>query len=148
MTRSNLIYDVENNLKPSGCTEYYNTLMHFDWMSLSMSLNSDAHGHIHELMGGSFGFSNVLNIPSKETNPEGNNAGYIFSHLTEADSKVLWRSDLLVCPLFDGNSNCTIENSKIDLDRNCNCYCVPEMYDDSKFISLMETSGILIQLKK
>jgi hypothetical protein len=48
------VYGYQNNLKPSGCHEYSHSARQTDWMALAAKLNSVAHGHIHELMGGSW----------------------------------------------------------------------------------------------
>ena len=54
MTRSMELYGFDNNLKPSGCVEYANAVSQDNWMALSRQLNAAAHGHIHELLGGSW----------------------------------------------------------------------------------------------
>lgn len=79
MTRSNTIYGLINNLKPSGrsylsincswdresmcwigCSEYHRSMAFFQWKGLAGQLNTNAHGHLHELMGGSWNRREVM----------------------------------------------------------------------------------------
>eukprot|EP01035_Chromulina_nebulosa_P017296 gene17296-22833_t len=96
MTRSNNIYGVTNNLKPSGCAEYHRAMSFRDWKNLAKQLNSNAHGHIHELMGGSW--NPILTVKKPVTNPITGKDAYEFLHATESYSKILWRYSYLVCP--------------------------------------------------
>jgi hypothetical protein len=66
MTRSDLIYNMENNLKPSGCTEYHHALTFLDWKNLAKQLNSNLHGHIHELVGGSWNSDETIRRPATD----------------------------------------------------------------------------------
>lgn len=97
LTRSSKIYSLANNLKPSGCNEYYRASVNREWKSLSISLNSYAHGHIHELMGGSWGARSQQLTFKNMSNVDGVESVYEFAHLTEALLKVLWRAGYLKC---------------------------------------------------
>jgi len=80
LTRSSLIYNLENNLKPSGCMEYHHALGFWDWKNLAKQLNSNAHGHIHELVGGSWNSAKYMREPSTDS---GMSEAYEFAHATE-----------------------------------------------------------------
>ncbi len=114
MTRSDQIYGLVNNLKPSGCAEYSKALSYRDWTSIAKILNANAHGHIHELMGGSWGAAAGIDLPS--SGKSGYSAAYEFAHSTEAFSKILWRYNFLECP--DGNGTRGYDPSQ---DRSCSC---------------------------
>ena len=93
MTRHDAIYGYANNLKPSGCAEYDGALQKPTWMSLSRVLNAAAHGHIHELIGGSW------NHALAETNANAAfPAALTFAHSVQALSKELWRTGFVRCP--------------------------------------------------
>jgi hypothetical protein len=109
MTRGNIIYGIENNLKPSGCAEYHKSMSFKDWKNLAKQLNSNAHGHIHELMGGSW---NPHLMPKDPRNLKASTEAYQFLHATEANSKILWRYDYLICP-----EDCGM----MELDCQCKC---------------------------
>lgn len=81
-----------------------------DWRNLAKQLNANAHGHIHELMGGSWNPSITTVQPDDIS---GGKAAYEFLHTTEAYSKILWRYGYLECPeapnLCDGSSDCSCQ---------------------------------------
>ena len=135
MTRSSEIYGYENNLKPSGCSEYENAMAQDNWMSLSKQLNAAAHGHIHELLGGSWNH-NYGQRHGFETSP----AIYTFAHEILAMSKELWRNDFLSCP-----DTCTMD---VPWDE-CKCSCansakILAAFDaDLKPVDVLDQSGVL-----
>ena len=85
-------------------------------MALSRQLNAAAHGHIHELLGGSwnhnFGAKNNF-----ETSP----AIFTFAHEILQNSKELWRTEFVACPSYCGvdtpwdECKCSCDNSEKDL---------------------------------
>jgi len=108
MTRSGEIYGIENNMKPSGCTEYAKVLTTTSWMDLALQLNSAAHGHIHETVGGAW------NHKFGERVGEPNDIVYLFAHSMQALSKILWREKYVNCP-----SDCDLGQSWV----MCQCTC-------------------------
>jgi len=134
MTRSGLIYNMANNLKPSGCKEYHHALQFNDWKSLAQQLNSNAHGHIHELVGGSWNVNNSIREPGTEA---GLKDAYEFAHATEAYSKILWRFDYLICP-----TNCTSSTPEAD----CQCYCTEESRQNKTASQILFSTSIIKSL--
>ena len=67
-------------------------------MSVSVTLNANTHGHLHELMGGSWGSSKTITVPDATISNSGYANAYEFAHATEADSKILWRYGYMECP--------------------------------------------------
>ena len=95
LTRSDKVYGYTNNLKPSGCAEYSAAVNQNTWMALSRQLNAAAHGHIHELLGGSWnhGFGQKYNFEEFD-------AAFTVAHEIQALSKELWRNDFISCPNY------------------------------------------------
>ena len=137
LTRAASSYDLESDLKPSGCHDYAATLAKSDFISLAMALNTEAHGHIHELMGGTWGFQKALATPSKDAPQSYRNAAHQFSHFAEKYSKFLWRAGLMTCPdyLNDATVQATCRavevdatasrarNDAVDYPSTCRCQC-------------------------
>lgn len=134
LTRSNTIYNLANNLKPSGCKEYHHALSFTDWKSLATQLNSNAHGHIHELLGGSWNADLSLREPGTTA---GLQDAYEFAHATEAYSKILWRYDFLICP-----EGCASDTPEVD----CQCYCTQESYQNLTAAHILANTGIIKSL--
>ena len=134
MTRSSLIYNMNNNLKPSGCKEYHHALQFSDWKSLAQQLNSNAHGHIHELMGGSWTKDKLIREPGTTA---GLKEAYEFAHATEAYSKILWRYDFLTCP-----TECPSDAAEED----CQCYCSEENFKNMTSSHVLSSTGIIKSL--
>jgi hypothetical protein len=95
LTRSGFTYGYANNLKPSGCSEYAAVAKLKSWMALSAQLNFAAHGHIHELVGGSWNhyFEDKTDARGA-TSP----ALFTFLHQIETLAKMLWRAGYVTCP--------------------------------------------------
>lgn len=109
LTRSSELYGYTNNLKPSGCVEYANTLTVDNWMALSKQLNAAAHGHIHELLGGAWNHDVGQRIKSQQFP-----AVFTFAHEVLAESKELWRNSYMACPEF-----CSVNTPW----EECKCSC-------------------------
>ena len=93
LTRSGSVYGYHNNMKPSGCDTYAAAVKKTSWISLSKVLNAAAHGHIHELMGGSWHhYFQTANQGASSP------AVYTFAHQIQAMSKMLWRDGYVTCP--------------------------------------------------
>ena len=135
MTRSNQIYNMANNLKPSGCKEYHHALGFTDWKSLAQQLNSNAHGHIHELVGGSWNSNNSIREPTTDA---GLKEAYEFAHATEAYSKILWRYDFLICP-----SNCSTTTTA---EADCQCYCSEASLQNMTSAEILYNTSIIKSL--
>jgi hypothetical protein len=88
-----MVYGYANNMKPSGCAEYAAAAKKTTWMALSKRLNAAAHGHIHELVGGSWHHAFAASNHG-DTSP----AVYTFAHQIQALSKMLWREGYVTCP--------------------------------------------------
>ncbi|KAJ8606643.1 hypothetical protein CTAYLR_008385 [Chrysophaeum taylorii] len=127
MTRHNKIYGFENNMKPSGCKEYAFAMKKTTWMAMSRQLNSAAHGHIHETVGGSW---NHDVDDANEVDP----AVFTFAHEIQALSKELWRADYVVCPVF-----CTMDTPW----RDCQCQCTPRSRTDAPSYRVLDDAGVL-----
>ena len=117
MTRSGQIYGTFNNLKPSGCKEYHDALQYRTWTEMALSLNTNTHGHLHELMGGSWGLAHAVVVPDPSQSGYAN--AYEFAHVTEAYSKILWRYGYLTCP--DGREGTYEELVASGKKRVCTC---------------------------
>jgi len=137
MTRSSLIFNIFNNLKPSGCMEYHHALQFTDWKNLAKQLNSNAHGHIHELLGGSWNPETYLDLPTSDTGLE---EAYEFAHATEAYSKILWRFGYLLCPENDSLCKPNDESS------NCKCVCTEESLSNITSAHILAATGIIHSL--
>jgi hypothetical protein len=134
MTRSGLIYGLTNNLKPSGCAEYSKALTYRDWTTVAKVLNANAHGHIHELLGGSWGASREVYLPDSAAQ-SGYTAAYEFAHSTEAYSKILWRYNYLVCPEGNATSSYSTRESRV-------CYCDADKMRASSAAQILFTTGL------
>jgi hypothetical protein len=150
MTRSAYVYDLHNNLKPSGCAEYHRNLQQRTWIDQALDLNFASHGHIHELMGGSFHFRKPLPIINKTSNlvygDHAYTAIHYFQHSAQAWSKLLWRNGHLSCPQY-GSIECPrtpnrVYDVSMDTQTACACDCVAQMYaSDSDFIKVLDSIG-------
>jgi len=129
LTRASKVYGYENNIKPSGCSEYSRALKKTTWMSMSKQLNSAAHGHIHELMGGSWShyYAEKLN---GETSP----AVFSFAHEIQALSKILWRDGFVSCP-----ESCDMTTAAAD----CQCTCTAESLSGKTAAEVLSAAGVL-----
>merc|ERR1712096_54485 len=106
MTRHGSVYGYKNNFKPSGCSEYHNAFNMKNWMKMSKQLNAAAHGHLHELMGGSWNHD-YSDFENGEVHP----AVLTFAHAIQALSKDMWRVGYVACPtvcdMSTASSDCT-----------------------------------------
>jgi len=130
VTRSSEIYGYQNNLKPSGCAEYHRSLKKKDWMSMSKQLNSAAHGHIHELMGGSWNSHYAEELGLENPHP----AILTFSHEIQAMSKELWRNGYIVCP-----DHCSMDTPSSE----CKCECTEQSLKGKSAYEILDDSKIL-----
>lgn len=133
MTRSSTVYDYENNMKPSGCSEYYRALQKTSWMTLSKQLNSAAHGHLHELMGGSWNHY-YAEYELNAMHP----AVMTFAHEIQALSKNLWRTNYIVCP-----DSCDMSTASSD----CKCQCNATTIGLEKSYDILDKADILSQVE-
>jgi hypothetical protein len=132
MTRSGKVYGYDNNIKPSGCAEYSRALRKTTWMSMSKQLNSAAHGHIHELMGGSWG-NDFFTFSGGQEKP----AILDVAHSIQALSKELWRVGFVTCP-----ENCSMDTSAAD----CSCEKDMEAIEGKSFSQMLDEAGALSTL--
>lgn len=141
VTRTDTIAGYPNNLKPRGCGGFNKCLRYNSWSNLAACLNTDAHGHIHELIGGSYG--------GDWDHREGSNTSYyyvgseIFSepynlmHLALFMSKDLWRNKLMTCPDY-----CAMDTPGSD----CACTCDADILDSQTPYETLYQSGALARL--
>ena len=129
MTRHDHIYGFENNLKPSGCKEYYIAMKKDTWMSMSKQLNSAAHGHIHETVGGSWN-----HYYAERLNHKGSPAVLSFAHEIQALSKNLWRTGFVTCP-----DSCSMDTAWQD----CQCTCDADAIAGMKSYDVLDAAGVL-----
>lgn len=129
MTRHDHIYGYSNNMKPSGCKEYYIALKKSTWMSLSRQLNSAAHGHIHETVGGSWNHFYANRV--------GANVGpsvLTFAHEIQALAKELWRTGFIKCP-----TTCDMDTAW----QKCQCIFDPKEGEGMTSYEILDVSGVL-----
>ena len=93
LTRSGHVYGYPNNMNPSSCQTYAMAVKKTTWMSLSKVLNAAAHGHIHELVGGSW--NHYLKTANRGVSSP---AVYTFAHQIQPMSKMLYREGYVTCP--------------------------------------------------
>ena len=133
MTRSEKVYGLENNLKPSGCTQYYVATQKDNWMGLAQQLTSAAHGHIHETIGGAFNQNEIPRLLKEQETPV--TAGvYTFSHQVQPLAKIMWRSGVTVCP-----EECSMSTAATD----CECKLDAEKYADANPADVLDEAGVL-----
>jgi len=134
MTRHDHVYGYMNNMKPSGCKEYYIALRKSTWMSMSKQLNAAAHGHIHETIGGSWNHYYADRIKSTTVGP----AVLTFAHEIQALSKELWRAGYIACP-----DTCSMDTAWED----CQCEFDAGSYKGGKTsYEILDEVGILAQV--
>jgi hypothetical protein len=129
LTRSGKVYGYQNNIKPSGCAEYSKALKKTTWMSMSKQLNSAAHGHIHELMGGAWAHYYKEKLDG-DTSP----SVFTFAHEIQALSKILWRTKYVTCP-----DTCDMSTSAAD----CQCTCNAESLQGKAAKDVLSETGVL-----
>jgi|MDSY01.2.fsa_nt_gb hypothetical protein len=134
-TRSDLVYGYKNNISPSGCKEYHNAMNKDNWMAMSRQLNSAAHGHIHETMGGAWN-SNFKTHADARVGADGNTVASVmaFAHEIQALSKELWRADYISCPQL-----CSMDTPW----KACSCQCDAEKIGDLSAYEVLYNSGVL-----
>ena len=129
MTRHDHVYGYMNNMKPSGCQEYHTAMKKTTWMSMSRQLNSAAHGHIHETMGGSWNHY-FAERNSHNTAP----AILTFAHEIQALSKELWRAGFVQCP-----DTCSMDTPW----KECQCLCAADALEGLEPYDVLDQSGVL-----
>jgi len=129
LTRSGKVYGYQNNIKPSGCAEYSKALKKTTWMSMSKQLNSAAHGHVHELMGGAWAHYYKEKLGG-DTSP----AVFTFAHEIQALSKILWRTEYVSCP-----ASCDMTTAASD----CQCTCDASSLQGKAAKDVLADSGLL-----
>jgi len=130
LTRASTIYGLENNMKPSGCKEYALALKKTDWMAFSRQLNSAAHGHIHETVGGSWNHAPDFYDPDTKVTEN----VLLFAHEIQALSKELWRVDYVQCP-----QTCATDTPW----RECQCKCPAHDGSQKKSYDVLFEAGVL-----
>lgn len=128
MTRFRQVYGLENNIKPSGCREYSVAMKKTSWMSMSRQLNSAAHGHIHETVGGSW--NHDVDWNNGPVQP----AVLTFAHEIQALSKDLWRAGYVECPDF-----CSMDTPW----RDCQCQCTQASLAGKESYDILADGGVL-----
>jgi hypothetical protein len=126
LTRANTVYDVNNYYEPASCTDFASTLTYRDFLRFSTVLNDVAHGHLHEMIGGSWHRYNNNNLRYDESSPASYAAAVSFAHNAQKYSKILWRQRLLSC-------------SRSALQ----CTCDASLYNTSLLPYLLFDTGIL-----
>ncbi len=112
MIRSAVVYDIENTLKPSGCVEYKVVLDQRTWATFAKEMLVGGHGHLHELLGGSFGMKMALKNDETLTDEDPAYWGrYAFAHRSEGATKTLWRKGYMTCPTY-GSPECPVTASE------------------------------------
>jgi hypothetical protein len=132
-TRSMEVYGLENNLKPSGCVQYYVATQKDNWMNLAQQLTAAAHGHIHETVGGTWQH-NLIPERIAEGNTPLTAAVYGFMHTVQALSKISWRKGVTTCP-----AECSMDTAAAD----CECKMDEEKYGDTHPATVLEEAGVL-----
>jgi hypothetical protein len=112
-------------------------MIFFDWNNLAKQLNSNAHGHIHELIGGSWNPRDSLANPIGES---WHKDAYQFAHATEAYSKILWRYNYLLCP--ERPNNCKSGEQSAE----CECVCTEDSLQGLSAAHIFSATGIIKSL--
>jgi hypothetical protein len=138
MTRHDHVYGFFNNLEPRGCDGYAKCLEFNTWSGVATCLNTDAHGHIHELIGGSWNHRShraKLEEVSTQLLP----SAMDFVHITQALSKELWRKGFMQCPTY-----CAMDTPSSE----CACTCDAARYSglDSSAYTVLRDSGVLYSI--
>ena len=139
LTRSSEIYGIPNNMKPSGCKEYAIAVRKTNWMALSRQLNSAAHGHIHETVGGSWNnpdfFSSNEDVSEDDVMNDDDANVLLFAHEIQALSKELWRGGYVQCP-----STCDMAVPW----SSCLCQCPTSVMDGTTpSYDILDSAGVL-----
>jgi len=155
LTRHDTLYNFEDYDEPKGCEEYYGCLQKTSWTDLASCFNGDAHGRLHQLMGGSTGtaYDELLNSDLLADTPWGGDAQtktQSFLIETEAFLKELWRGYYADCP-----DSCDASVAEED----CQCSCTAsalegmtsyEILDDATILRklhVLDTAGFVVQEK-
>lgn len=131
MTRHDHVYGLMNNMKPSGCKEYFVALKKTTWMSMSRQLNAAAHGHIHETVGGSWNHYYANRVGADNVGPQ----TLTFAHEIQALSKELWRTGFVKCP-----ETCSMDTAWQD------CQCTYDASADKSGMTsyeILDKAGVL-----
>lgn len=121
---------------PLGCTAVNECLNKSTWADLSTCLNTDAHGRVHDLVGGAKKL-NVHSFSHADIQKSGVTALENFLHLSNFLSKKLWRMGYLQCP-----SSCSTDTPQAD----CQCKC--DLADGREPSAILADSGIFEVLAK
>lgn len=114
---------------PSSFPAYFRQT---DWMALAGQLNSAAHGHIHELIGGSW-----AHLFAEVNHNQYTEAILTFAHSIQAMSKEIWRAGYMSCP-----SSCGFEVPA----SSCRCQCDARMVESSHPYDILVDSEIMPHL--
>lgn len=139
VTRSDMIAGYKNNLKPRGCSGFSKCLSYNSWSSLAQCLNTDAHGHIHELVGGSFDGAWVTDTESNSSllsiGEHLFDEPYNLLHLALFMSKNLWRDGIMACPEY-----CSMDSAD---GTDCACSCDAKQLESETAYETLERAGVL-----
>jgi hypothetical protein len=134
-TRSNYVYGYENNISPSGCQEYHTAMTKDNWMAMSRQLNSAAHGHIHETIGGAWNTDFKKQMDAR-VGVDGSTVASVmtFAHEVQALAKELWRTEYVSCP-----QSCSMDTPWTD----CMCKCDAEKIGNTSAYMVLHNAGVL-----
>lgn len=133
LTRHDHIFGYYNNLKPRGCDGFAKCMEYDTWLGVAKCLNTDAHGHVHELMGGTWNhISNNATLMALGSELMTNKLDFV--HLTQALSKELWRNSFLTCP-----DVCSVDTPSDE----CACFCKADDVGGMEPYEILHTSGVL-----
>jgi len=118
LTRFESLFGFVDNDRPRGCADYWFCLNAKNWVDLGECMNTNAHGRIHQLIGGSWGgkYYDFLNMEILQNSSWRNATLMVDTFLldTEAFIKKFWRAGYLLCPAV-----CAAEV----LEEDCQCFC-------------------------
>lgn len=131
-------------------------------------MNSNLHGHIHELIGGSWDPLVTLDIPADDDVASASYYGsesvkyaaYMFAHSTQAYSKILWRAGYLECPEYISStiisddvevvsgdaSSAPLKNNLCSLstpESECRCTCPSDILSNTTALTILNNVGLL-----
>ncbi|CAM9942282.1 unnamed protein product [Scytosiphon promiscuus] len=128
LTRSDHLLGFRNHRKPSGCRKYRDAKKQRSWMALTNSFNDQAHGEIHELLGGAW--SREATAYAERTNP----IVQPFVHKMLLWVKALWRAGYFACP----------ETCGMDVPwEDCTCRCSEATIAGKNSSEILTDAGIL-----
>jgi len=140
LTRADMIYGLPNDYKPSGCADYAEILRRGSWPALALALNTIAHGHLHETLGGTWHHEYGQQVAGslERAGEKAHAAVPDFGHAMQGQSKRLWRAGYLECP-----AACSMDTPADD----CMCSCPRAKLAGKEAYEILLETGVFDSIK-